>query len=209
MFRYLPVLQNIQSEKFEFSEMHMNEEFNLQPTLEGPTVILRPLRAGDFEALYLAASDPLIWEQHPEPTRYQRDVFEKSFFVGALGSGSAFVVIDKTSGQIIGSSRFYDWDSERAEVAIGFTFLACSHWGGSTNREMKQLMLQHAFQWTKIVWFHIGKDNWRSRKAAEKIGAVFSHVDEKEINGQLRESAFYKIEAALFLPEFDKEMQRR
>lgn len=146
----------------------MNMDFNFQPVLEGPTIMLRPLNADDFEGLYLAASDPLVWELHPEPTRYQRDVFAKSFFAGALSSGSAFVVIDKASGQIIGSSRYYDWYAEKAEVAVGFTFLARSHWGGTTNREMKRLMLTHAFQWAKLVWFHIGTDNWRSRRAAEK-----------------------------------------
>jgi RimJ/RimL family protein N-acetyltransferase len=50
--------------------------FDLQPTLENTWIRLRPLRAEDFEALYAVAADPLIWEQHPSRTRYQRDVFE-------------------------------------------------------------------------------------------------------------------------------------
>jgi N-acetyltransferase len=170
-------------------------EFEFQPTLLGDTVSLRPLCTEDFEALYQAAADPLIWAQHPEPTRYQRDVFERNFFKGATASGSAFVVIDNAMGQIIGSTRYYEWDAQKAEVAIGYTFIARSHWGGVTNREMKQLVLDHAFQWAKVVWLHIGKDNWRSRKAAEKIGAVFTHEEIKVINGQSRGTAFYKIEA--------------
>ncbi len=169
--------------------------FNFQPTLVGDIISLRPLRADDFEALYQAASDPLIWAQHPEPTRYQRDVFERSFFKSALASGSAFVVVENATGKLVGSTRYYEWDAERAEVAIGYTFIARSHWGGTTNREMKKLMLDHAFQWAKVVWLHIGTDNWRSRKAAEKIGAVFTHEEVKVINGQNRETAFYKIEA--------------
>jgi len=173
----------------------MNESFNFQPTLVGHSIRLRPLRADDFEALYAAASDPLVWAQHPEPTRFQRDVFEKSFFNGAVKSGSAFVAINNATGEIIGSSRYYEWNEQEAEVAIGYTFLARNYWGGVTNQEMKQLMLTHAFRWAKVVWFHIGKNNVRSRKAVEKIGAVFTHEDEKEINGQLRETAFYKIGA--------------
>ena len=171
----------------------MNNNFDFQSVLVGDTIYLRPVRAHDFEALYAAASDPKIWEQHPQPTRYQRDVFESSFFNGALASGSAFVVIDKATDRILGSSRYYEWDAKNAEVAIGFTFLVCSHWGGATNAEMKKLMLSHAFQWAKVVWLHIGKENWRSRKAAEKIGAIFSHEEVKDINGIVRESAFYKI----------------
>jgi len=172
----------------------VNPDFNFKPVLMGPNLSLRPLVADDFEELYLAASDPKIWEQHPEPTRYQRDVFEHSFFKGALASGSAFVAIDNAAKRIIGSSRYYEWNKENAEVAIGFTFLACNYWGGTTNTEMKKLMLDHAFQWAEIVWLHIGIDNWRSRKAAEKIGAVFTHEERKEINGKVRETAFYKIE---------------
>lgn len=168
--------------------------FDFQPTLVGTTITLRPLQADDFEALHQAASDPLIWAQHPEPTRYQRDVFERSFFKTAVASGSAFVVVDNATGQLVGSTRYYEWDAGKAEVAIGYTFITRSHWGGNTNGEMKRLMLDHAFQWAKRVWFHIGTDNIRSRKAVEKIGAVFSHEEVKVINGQSRETAFYKIE---------------
>jgi N-acetyltransferase len=152
---------------------------DLQPLLCGDTLVLRPLLASDLNALGDAASDPLIWEQHPSPLRYQRHVFEKEFFAGALASGSAFVIQEKTSGRIIGSSRFYDWDPAHQEIAIGFTFLVRDHWGGRTNLELKTLMLNHAFQWAKRVWFHIGKHNWRSRRGTEKIGARFSHEENR------------------------------
>ena len=171
--------------------------FDLQPTLVGSTISLRPLQAEDFEALYLAASDPLMWDQHPSPLRYQRAVFEKEIFTGALASGSAFVVFENDTGKVIGSSRFYDWDPVHQEVAIGFSFLARSHWGGNTNQQKKQLMLNHAWQYAQRVWLHIGRDNWRSRRAAEKIGASFSHDAMKELFGVVREYAFYKIEKPL------------
>jgi RimJ/RimL family protein N-acetyltransferase len=171
--------------------------FDFQPTLIGETISLRPLRAEDFESLYAAASDPLIWEQHPEPTRYQRHVFESGFFAGALASASAFVVIDDASGKIIGSSRYYEWNRAEREIAIGYTFLARSHWGGKTNREMKQLMLSHAFRWANVVWFHVGVNNWRSRKAMEKIGGRFSHEGARVINGKEQLHVFYRIDAPL------------
>ena len=169
--------------------------FDLQPTLVGETISLRPLRAEDFEALYAAASDPLIWEQHPEPLRYQRHAFERGFFSGALTCDSAFVVTENVSGKVIGSSRYYDWNPRNREVAIGYTFLARSHWGGATNSEMKRLMLNHVFKWAKTVWFHVGKNNWRSRMAMEKIGGKLSHEEHKELNGVAHDYVCYKIEA--------------
>lgn len=173
----------------------MNEAlpFDFQPTLVGETISLLPLKPEDLDALHAAASDPWIWEQHPESTRYRRQVFEDGYFAGAVDSGSAFVVTDHASGKIIGSSRYYDWDPEKKEVAIGYTFLARSHWGGATNREMKQLMLDHAFRWAKVVWFHIGSDNWRSRKAMEKLGGRLCPGESKILQGALH--VYYRIDA--------------
>jgi RimJ/RimL family protein N-acetyltransferase len=166
---------------------------NLQPTLQGPTLTLRPLTADDLEGLYAAASDPLVWAQHPDPLRHQRAVFETRFFYPGLQAGSALAVIDQASGHIIGSSRFYDVDATKRELAIGYTFLARPYWGGATNRELKSLMLDHAFEWAQRVWFHIGVDNLRSRKAIEKIGAQLSHVMDREINGGIYPTAFYSL----------------
>ena len=101
----------------------------------------------------------------------------------------------KGSGKIIGSSRYYEWNPVEREVAVGFTFLARSHWGGKTNREMKLLMLSHAFRWAKVVWFHVGANNWRSRRAMEKIGGRFSHEEVKVIHGQEHLHVFYRIDA--------------
>lgn len=145
--------------------------FDLQPTLTGTLLELRPLRPEDFPALFAVASDPLIWEQHPEPDRYTRPVFEK-FFQGALDSAGAFVVIDRSDGRVIGSSRYYGYDPAASEVEIGWTFLARSHWGGRYNREMKRLMLDHAFRFVDRVVFRIGLRNLRSRRAIERIGGI-------------------------------------
>jgi N-acetyltransferase len=164
------------------------------PTMEGAQLLLRPLTTQDSEALYQAASDPLIWEQHPDPLRYQRERFESNFLRGALDCGSALLVLNKHTGEVIGCSRYYEWDPDALEVAIGFTFIVRSHWGGGVNRELKHLMLDYAFQHANKVWFHIGKDNWRSRKGTEKIGARFSHETHKDINGQRHAYAFYCID---------------
>ncbi|MBT9097372.1 GNAT family N-acetyltransferase [Methylovulum psychrotolerans] len=181
--------------------MKKPSDFDFKPSIVGGSIVLRPLYPEDFGQLYAVAADPLIWEQHPQPLRYQREVFGSGFFAGAIASPGALVVLDKLSGDIIGSSRFYEWDAERQEVAIGFTFLARSHWGGQTNRELKRLMLEHAFRWANTVWFHVGVNNIRSRKAMEKIGAEFSHETAKTVNGVMDTYAFYRIEAIRFCTE--------
>ena len=141
----------------------------LQPILDGSRLRLRPLKPSDFEALYAVASDPLIWEQHPCSNRHERAVFEK-FFNQALKSRGALSIVDKATKELAGSSRYYDLDGKKS-VAIGFTFLARKYWGGDYNRELKYLMLDHAFGSVTMVIFHVGEKNLRSRRALEKIGA--------------------------------------
>ncbi|MBX3356153.1 MAG: GNAT family N-acetyltransferase [Phycisphaeraceae bacterium] len=146
---------------------------NLQPTLEGELLTLRPLRAEDFDALYAAASDPLIWAQHPRHDRWQREVFTE-YFRGAIESRSAFIVIDRASGRVIGCTRYHGHDPVRREVEIGWTFLVRECWGGRFNGEMKRLMLTHAFGFVDRVNLLVGPNNVRSRKAVERIGGIYA-----------------------------------
>ncbi len=137
--------------------------------LRGKLLTLRPLRSEDFQDLYAVASDPLIWEQHPQPDRYEIEVFTE-FFRGAMECGGALLACGADDGQVVGSSRFDNYDQASSEVEIGWTFLARSHWGGNYNREMKHLMLLHAFRFVDNAVFLVGPDNLRSQRAVEKIG---------------------------------------
>lgn len=172
----------------------MTNPFDLQPSLEGPTLLVRPLVADDLEPLYAAASDPEIWALHPEPTRWRRDVFTNGFFAGALASGSAFVVVDRRTDMIIGSSRYYEHDPSNRTVFVGYTFLTRAFWGGHTNAELKRLMLEHAFQYVDAVQFHIGPENWRSRRAVEKIGGVFVCEEIVMRNGAPEARVIYRLD---------------
>ena len=146
-------------------------DFNLQPeTLENDQIKLIPLKEDDFEILYKIASDPEIWEQHPSKDRYKKEVFQL-FFDGAVESKGAFLVYDSATNELIGSTRYYDFDPENSKIAIGFTFLAKKYWGGNHNKAMKQLLIDYAFQFVNTVVFHIGETNIRSQKAIAKIGA--------------------------------------
>jgi N-acetyltransferase len=145
--------------------------FDAQPTLAGSLVKLRPLRPEDYEALYAVASDPLIWEQHPDRSRWQETRF-RTFFDESLASGGALLILDAATERVIGSSRFYGYSEARSEVEIGWTFLARSRWGGRYNAELKQLMLGHAFRFVRSVVFLVGRENIRSQRSVEKIGGV-------------------------------------
>lgn len=149
--------------------------FSIQPILENDYVKLIPLQENDFEQLFSVASDPLVWEQHPNKDRYKRDVF-KRFFEGALESGGAFKIIEKNTGEIAGSTRFYNYNAADNSIFIGYTFYARKFWGSKMNPQVKKLMLDYIFQFVDKVNFHVGKDNLRSQKAMEKLGA--KKVDE-------------------------------
>ena len=168
----------------------------LQPVLTGSTLLLRPLQASDFDALHAAASDPLIWEQHPQRNRHEIDVF-RGFFDEALASGGALVVIDRANGLVVGSSRFHGYDEAKAQVEIGWTFLSRLYWGGIYNGEMKRLMLDHAFQAVDSVIFVIGPNNMRSRRAVEKLGAVLT---DETADGSGGPSVVYRLAKAAYRP---------
>lgn len=144
---------------------------HFQPTLQNNFILLQPLQQSDFEQLYAVASDPLIWEQHPNKNRYQREAFQ-NYFEGAMLSKGALLILDKVTGEAAGCSRFYDYNEMESSVFIGYTFFERKFWGKGFNQAAKQLMLDYAFQFTDTVKFHIGAQNIRSQIAIERIGAV-------------------------------------
>jgi len=174
-------------------------KFDLQPTLIGSLVSLRPLGRSDYESLFAVASDPLIWEQHPEPDRWRQPVFE-ALFDRLLESGGALLVQDAASGAVIGSSSYYAWNPEANDVVIGYTFLARRVWGGRYNAELKQLMVDHAFRFVERVWFHVGNCNRRSQMAMIKIGARLSHEAVRESGGVTTSFLHYVIERNSWQP---------
>jgi RimJ/RimL family protein N-acetyltransferase len=172
-------------------------DFDFQPTLTGPLVTLRPLRNEDFPALYAVASDPLLWALHPEPERAQEPVF-RDFFRVAMASKSALLALDSADGQVIGTSRYHGYDPLRSEIEIGWTFLARSHWGGRHNRDMKRLMLGHAFRFVENVLLIVGENNLRSRRAVEKIGGTLTDTRRETRHGV---DVYYRVTASAFTAE--------
>ncbi len=158
--------------------------------LENGILRLQALAPDDFERLLSVASDPLIWEQHPERERYKPEIFRR-FFDGALEAPMAYIIIDQATGEVVGSSRYYYLTPEEINrykvvspsaahaISIGYTFLARSHWGGKYNPSLKQLMIDHAFETFDSVVFQVGVKNIRSRTAVERLGAVLLPLEDE------------------------------
>jgi len=157
-------------------------DFNLQPELENELIRITPLTESDFERLFKAGSDPMIWEQHPDKNRYQREIFQL-FFDAHVKSKSAFLIFEKNTNEPIGCTRYHNYESAKSKVEIGYTFLARKYWGGKYNLAMKKLLLNHAFQYVESVVFLIGSTNIRSQKAILKIGANKINEIDYDLNG--------------------------
>lgn len=174
--------------------------FNLQPILENEIVKVEPLSSNDFEALFQVASDPLIWEQHPQPDRYKREVFQ-NYFNGAIESRGALLIRKLDNNEIIGATRFYDYDEDAMSILIGYTFFARAYWGSTYNKAVKGLMLDHAFKYVDAVYFHIGANNIRSQTSIQRLGAI--KVEEKLVayyGEGINVNFVYRIEKASWKP---------
>ncbi|OYZ17923.1 MAG: hypothetical protein B7Y39_14340 [Bdellovibrio sp. 28-41-41] len=167
-----------------------------QPSLHGKLLKTEPLQSDQFEELYQVASDPLIWKVHPNPLRYQRDVFQK-FFDSGLERHGALLIKTADGKRVIGSSSFYEYNHYLREVVIGYTFLSREYWGGNYNKELKKLMLEYAFKFVDTVYFDVGEKNIRSQKALDKIGAqLVKKITEPDPRGQIVLTLRYQIHRA-------------
>jgi RimJ/RimL family protein N-acetyltransferase len=141
---------------------------NLQPQhLQNEWIQLVPLQVTDFEALYAVAADPLLWEQHPNKLRYKQEVFQ-NYFDGAILSKGAFLILEAKSKEVIGSSRFYDYNEKDSSLLIGYTFIGRNFWGKEYNQALKKCMLDYAFQHINSVYFHIGACIFDRKKPLKK-----------------------------------------
>lgn len=157
--------------------------FDFQPHLFSDQIILKPLLPDHREELFQQAANPQVWELHPNKDRHERSSFDH-FFDQALSSNAALVIIDASSGKVIGTTRFYDYNSIENHVAIGYTFLGKDYWGNGYNKAVKSLMFDYAFTNVDHVVLHIGQSNIRSYRAAEKLGARRVGEDTRSFNGE-------------------------
>jgi len=171
-----------------------NFRFNMNPTLSGPRLTLRPILKADRDGLYTAACDPEIWAQHPASDRHEISAFDP-YFDFLMDAGGTLVAIERIKNRIIGCSRIYCVPDQPGDLAIGFTFLAQLYWGGSWNREMKQLLIAHILRCFPRVWFHIAPGNVRSQIATTRLGAKFAYDAELLLGPNAAPYKCYKLTA--------------
>lgn len=164
-------------------------DFDPQPSLTGPGLVLHPLREADRDPLTVAAADPLIWAGHPARDRHDRAVFDP-YFSMLLSSGAGLAIRDE-AGRVIGCSVYYTDTNAPSRLSIGFTFLVRDRWGGGTNRGVKRLMLDHLFATGSEAWFHIAPINIRSQTATKRLGAVFTHEADLDLGAGARRNRYY------------------
>jgi N-acetyltransferase len=168
--------------------------FNIQPSnLTSDLIILKPLQETDFDKLFEIASDPLLWEQHPNKFRYKKEEFT-TYFKGAILSKGAFIVLDAITNEVVGCSRYYDCNQEENSILIGYTFIGRKYWGKGYNESLKKTMVNYIFQYVSSIYFHVGSQNFRSQKAIEKFGAQKVGEQEVEYYGETPKMNYiYKI----------------
>jgi len=165
-----------------------------EPILRGRHVILEPLRRDHLDGLVAAAAaDPSLyrWTTVPQSRETMAGYIETALAARDSGNAVPFATLLAETGQIIGSTRFFDlarwpWPpghslhgrSAPDTCEIGYTWLTRSAIRTPANTEAKLLMLAHAFESWQVqrVCFHTDARNERSRAALERLGAKFEGI---------------------------------
>ncbi|KUZ43968.1 GNAT family N-acetyltransferase [Burkholderia territorii] len=147
-----------------------------QPTLVGERIMLRPLDASDRQALLDAAADGRLWNLKVTvvPGEDTVDAYIDAALQGrAAGTVMPFAIVDRASGRVIGSTRFWKIDRNNRKLEIGHTWLSESAQRTHANTEAKWLLLSYAFDTLHCVRVQFTTDelNEKSRAAILRLGA--------------------------------------
>lgn len=152
-----------------------------QEELVGSRVRLVPLAAEHAEGLLAAlwaadgGTEVYRWLGAPAPSNLAeiRDTVYAALAARAAGSRLPFTQLDASTGQVIGTTSYYELAPAARALAIGYTWLGRPWWRTGHNTESKLLLLRHAFETlgaARVVW-HTDVLNERSRAAIERLGA--------------------------------------
>lgn len=169
--------------------------------LEGNTIDLVPLEMKYKEQVYEAIKSPDVWKYTWREVKTFDDIEQiLSIAVQSKNDGKQlpFIIRDKMSGEVVGTTRIGDIDTVNRNVEIGWTWLSPSVWRTKVNTECKFLLLQYCFEELKVlrVQFSISGQNVRSQKAVERIGAVKEGTFRKhriKADGTIQDNIFYSI----------------
>ena len=174
----------------------------LEPVvLEGSFVRLEPMTPEHHEQLSEIGLDPEIWRYTISMIRTpeeMREYMESAFELQRRGTSLPFVTIERSSGRVVGSTRFGNYDPPNRRIEIGWTWLARRWQRTAINTEAKYLMLTHAFEKLHCVRVELKTDvlNTASRKAMQRIGAKEEGILRKHTlmwTGRYRDSIYYSI----------------
>jgi RimJ/RimL family protein N-acetyltransferase len=175
---------------------------NITPiTLEGRHVVLAPLTLAHAEALVAAASEGELWQTTFTIIPDSKEIgsyIEAALTGQALGKELPFVIINKSSGEVVGTTRFYDISVPDRKAAIGYTWLSRAAQRTATNTEAKLLLLTHAFEIWGCVRVELITDvlNEQSRAAILRLGARQEGILRKHLilhSGRARDSVVFSI----------------
>ena len=145
------------------------------PILTGEHVELRPLDSSDRQALLDAAADGQLWNLKVTvvPPRDDRRVCRHRIAGRSAGTVMPFAIVDRASGRVIGSTRFWKIDRKNRKLEIGHTWLSESAQRTRANTEAKWLLLGYAFDVLHCVRVQFTTDelNEKSRAAILRLGA--------------------------------------
>ncbi|KOP83881.1 hypothetical protein AN957_06825 [Cytobacillus solani] len=170
-------------------------------TLEGETVSLIPLELKDTELLYEALQSPEVWKYTWREINTVDDL-EQVLIMAVKnkkeGKQIPFIIKDKRTGRVIGTTRIGDIDKVNRNVEIGWTWLSPEVWKTKVNTECKLLLLTYCFEELKVlrVQFSVSGQNVRSQKAVERIGATKEGNFRKhrvKADGTIHDNIFYSI----------------
>src|SRR6266850_472971 len=184
--------------------------------LEGQHVRLEPLSQAHEESLIAAAVDGELWNSTVTvvPSRATMGAYIGSALdAQAQGRELPFVIIRKSSGQVVGSTRFCCIERDHRRVEIGYTWLAASSQRTEVNTEAKLLLLTHAFERLRCIRVEFITDvlNQQSRTAILRLGAKQEGVLRNHMvmpNGRLRDSVCFSIIEAEW-PEVKSRLEDR
>lgn len=172
------------------------------PTLENNKARLQPLDKKDADALAeIAIQQPELFQFMSQQLNNVADVYayiRKALDEFNEGTSLPFLVIDKESGKVAGTTRFGALVKEHKRVEIGWTWISKEFHNKGLNKAMKYLMLQYAFETLQFnrVEIKTSAVNYISRRAIESIGATFEGILRHHIindNGSLRNTVYYSI----------------
>jgi RimJ/RimL family protein N-acetyltransferase len=178
-------------------------EIALPLTLEGSVVRLEPIRRDHAELFWNVAQGDaesiFRWIPYSMITRadFQR-VVEKALLEQERGESVVFATVERSSGRVIGSTRFMNIDRVNRRVEIGSSWIATAWQRTAVNTEAKFLMLRQGFEIWGCMRVELKTDalNQKSRNAILRLGAKEEGIFRKHLitsTGRIRDTVYFSI----------------